>query len=209
MVLLGAAVLGALGTVGLDLAAAPLGAAGGLVAAAPLGAGGFMLPPGGHLDAGRASLPAWALPCGPEPGALAVDPSGCTGHPVPYPLDYQGFATGQCTWYVATRRRVAWHSPTGTVGGNAGTWLANARAAGYAVGPAPALGAIAVFGDAGPGHVAFVVGVAASGAYTVAEANWDYFGPRAPYLDLRWVPPGGTGSAQERLLGFIYGPGPG
>ncbi len=197
--------LGALGTVGLELASTPLGVAGGL-AAAPLGAGGYMLPPGGHLDAGRAPLPGWAMPCGPEPGALALDPSRCTGRPAPYPLNYQGFATGQCTWYVATRRRVTWRTPGGALGGNAGTWLANARAAGYAVGPAPALGAIAVFGDTGPGHVAFVVGVAPSGAYTVAEANWDYYGPRAPYVDLRWIPPGGTGSTQEQLLGFIYGP---
>ena len=170
--------------------------------------GGFVLPVGTDIAAGSTGFPVWAVPCGPEPGALAVDPSACTGSPTPFPSDYQGFATGQCTWYVATRRRVVWHTSSGELGGNAGQWLGLAAAAGYAVGPDPQVGAIAVYTDSGAGHVALVVGVDASGNYTVAEANWVFLGPRAPYVDLRGVAAGTTGSGFERLAGFIYGPGP-
>jgi surface antigen len=168
--------------------------------------GGFMLPVGRVILAGTPSFPAWAAPCGAEPGALAMDPSACTGHPDPYPYSYQGFATGQCTWYVATRRLVTWRTAAGLLGGNGGQWLALAAQAGYAVGSSPAVGAIAVFTDQGDGHVAFVVGVTADGDYTVAESNWSLYGPVAPYVDLRGVEAGGTGSQAEQLAGFIYGP---
>lgn len=168
--------------------------------------GGFMLPVGADIPDGSASFPVWALPCGSEPGALAVDPSACTGSPSPFPASYDGFATGQCTWYVATRRQVTWHTASGELGGNAGQWLQLASAAGYAVGPDPQVGSIAVFTDAGAGHVALVVGVDASGNYTVAEANWVFLGPRPPYVDLRGVAAGTTGDAFEQLAGFIYGP---
>jgi surface antigen len=168
--------------------------------------GGFMLPIGADIPGGAANFPVWALPCGPEPGALAVDPSTCTGSPSPFPSDYDGFATGQCTWYVATRRRVSWHTSTGELGGNAGQWMQLAAAARYAVGPEPQMGAIAVYTDSGAGHVALVVGVDGSGNYTVAEANWVFLGPRAPYVDLRGVAAGTTGDAFEQLAGFIYGP---
>lgn len=168
--------------------------------------GGLMLPVGHYLVADSPGFPDWALPCGSEPGALAMDPSTCTGHPAPYPYSYEGFSTGQCTWYVATRRLVTWHTGAGLLGGNGGQWLSLAAAAGYAVGPAPEAGAIAVFQDAGAGHVAFVVGVDASGNYTVAESNWVLFGPTAPYVDLRGIAAGTTGSSAERLEGFIYGP---
>jgi surface antigen len=168
--------------------------------------GGLMLSAGRDLVLGSPGFPDWALPCGPEPGALARDPSACTGRPSPFPYSYQGFQTGQCTWYVATRRRVTWHTGTGLLGGNGGQWLDLAAAGGYAVGPAPEVGSIAVFHDAGAGHVAFVVGVDAAGNYTVAEANWVLFGPTAPYVDLRGVAAGTTGSRAETLEGFIYGP---
>ncbi len=168
--------------------------------------GGFMLPPGHDLLAGAPAFPTWALPCGPEPGGLAVDPSACTGAPAPFPAGYEGFATGQCTWYVATRRLVTWHTAQGLLGGNAGQWLGLAAGAGFSVGPAPELGAIAVYVDSGEGHVAFVVGVDSAGNYTVAESNWALPGPLPPYVDLRGVAAGGTGSSTERLAGFIYGP---
>ncbi|MGA9776333.1 MAG: CHAP domain-containing protein [Candidatus Dormiibacterota bacterium] len=198
------AVVSVLGLLGAGAAAAGWPALGGLLP----GPGGMMLRPGAILLAGSPSFPAWALPCGPEPGALALEPSACTGHPYPYPYDYQGFATGQCTWYVATRRLVTWRTPQGLLGGNGGQWLALAAAAGYMVGPAPELGAIAVYTDAGPGHVAFVVGVAADGAYTVAESNWALPGPAAPFVDLRGVAAASSGSTLERLAGFIYGRSP-
>jgi surface antigen len=91
------------------------------------------------------------------------------------------------------------------LGGNGGQWLDLAAAAGYAVGPAPEVGSIAVFQDSGAGHVAFVVGVDAAGNYTVAEANWVLYGPTPPYVDLRGVAAGASGSRAERLEGFIYG----
>jgi len=168
--------------------------------------GGFMLPAGTEIPDGSSSFPDWALPCGPEPGALAIDPSACTGSPIPFPTDYDGFATGQCTWYVATRRRVTWHTSTGELGGNAGEWMRLAAAAGYLVGAAPQVGAIAVYTDSGAGHVALVVGVDAAANYTVAEANWVFIGPRPPYVDLRGVSAGATGDALQQLAGFIYGP---
>ncbi|MHB1499757.1 MAG: CHAP domain-containing protein [Candidatus Dormibacteria bacterium] len=191
-----------LGILGAGAAAAGWPAVSGLLPSP----GGFMLPAGRVVLAGGSGFPPWALPCGPEPGALAVDPSTCTGHPLPYPYSYQGFSTGQCTWYVATRRLVTWHTKDGALGGNAGQWLALAAQAGLAVGATPAVGAIAVYSDQGDGHVAFVVGVDATGDYTVAEANWSLYGPVFPYVDLRGVAAGQTGSSSERLAGFIYGP---
>ena len=198
------AVLGAslVGLLGAGAAAAGWPALGGLLP----DPGGLVLRPGEVLLASSPSFPDWAAPCGPEPGALAVQPSACTGHPQPFPANYEGFSTGQCTWYVATRRLVTWHTPQGLLGGNGGQWLELASAAGYAVGVSPELGAIAVFGDRGPGHVAFVVGVSADGSYTVAESNWALLGPVPPYVDLRGVAAGATGSATETLLGFVYGP---
>lgn len=201
----GIPMLMALSLVGLLSAGAVAAGWGSAVGALP-NPGGFMLPAGTEIAAGTPSFPTWALPCGPEPGALAVDPSACTGWPSPFPADYQGFSTGQCTWYVATRRRVVWHTSSGQLGGNAGQWLQLAAAIGYQVGPAPEVGAIAVYTDTGPGHVALVVGADARGNYTVAEANWEFLGPRAPYVDLRGVASGGTGLDWERLAGFIYGP---
>ena len=191
-----------LGLLGAGAAAAGWPALGGLLPEP----GGMMLAPGQVVLAGTPAFPAWAAPCGPEPGALSVQPSACTGHPVPFPAGYQGFATGQCTWYVATRRLVTWRTPGGLLGGNAGQWLQLAAAAGYQVGSAPELGAIAVYGDRGPGHVAFVVGVGTDGSYTVAESNWALPGPTAPYVDLRGVAAGSTGSPSESLEGFVYGP---
>ena len=195
-------VLSLVGLLSAGAVAVGLGSMGGLLPVP----GGFMLAVGKDLTEGSPGFPSWALPCGPEPGDLAVDPSACTGSPSPFPADYDGFSTGQCTWYVATRRRVIWRTSSGELGGNAGQWLQLAAEAGYAVGPQPALGAIAVYADPGAGHVALVVGVDANGDYTVAEANWVFLGPRAPYVDLRGVPTGGTGSSYERLAGFIYGP---
>jgi len=196
--------LSLVGLLGSGAAAAAWPALGGLLP----DPGGFMLPAGHDLLAGSPGFPTWALPCGPEPGGLAVDPSACTGSTTPFPAGYEGFSTGQCTWYVATRRRVTWRTQQGLLGGNAGQWLGLAEQAGFSVGPAPELGAIAVYSDSGAGHVAFVVGVDTAGDYTVAESNWALPGPTPPYVDLRGVAAGTTGSAYERLEGFIYGPGP-
>lgn len=83
-----------------------------------------------------------------------------TGHRFPY---------GYCTWYIAQKRYVPW-------GGNAGTWLYNARAMGYKTGKAPAVGAIVVTTDnAYYGHVALVEKVS-GGTITVSEMNYKGWG---------------------------------
>lgn len=78
------------------------------------------------------------------------------GHRFPY---------GYCTWFVAQKRFVPW-------GGNAGTWLFNARAYGYKTGKTPTVGSIVVTTENRYyGHVAYVERVTAD-AITVSEMNY-------------------------------------
>lgn len=79
------------------------------------------------------------------------------------------YSPGYCTWFVASRRPV----PSGW--GNARNWLANARAAGWATGSTPRVGAIAWTGAGAMGHVALVVAVNGS-QVTVQEMNYAGFG---------------------------------
>lgn len=97
-------------------------------------------------------------------GGSATDISGWrtpegkagTGHRFPY---------GYCTWYVASKRFVPW-------GGNAGTWLYNAKALGYKTGKSPRPGSIVVTTENRYyGHVALVEKVA-GGEITVSEMNY-------------------------------------
>lgn len=97
-------------------------------------------------------------------GGTATDISGWrvpegkagTGHRFPY---------GYCTWYVASKRYVPW-------GGNAGTWLYNARALGYKTGKSPRVGSIVVTTENRYyGHVALVEKVS-GGEITVSEMNY-------------------------------------
>lgn len=97
-------------------------------------------------------------------GGTATDISGWrtpegkagTGHKFPY---------GYCTWYVASKRYVPW-------GGNAGTWLYNAKALGYKTGKAPRVGSIVVTTENRYyGHVALVEKVS-GGEITVSEMNY-------------------------------------
>lgn len=78
-----------------------------------------------------------------------------SGHKFPY---------GYCTWYVASRRYVPW-------GGNAGTWLYHAKAAGYSTGKTPRVGSILVTSESWWGHVAIVEKVSGS-QITVSEMNY-------------------------------------
>lgn len=68
---------------------------------------------------------------------------------------FNGYDYGNCTWYVATQIAVPanW--------GNAATWAAGARAAGWHVSSVPTVGAIAQtpYGAGGLGHVGIVVAV--------------------------------------------------
>jgi len=78
-----------------------------------------------------------------------------TGHRFPY---------GYCTWYVAQKKHVPW-------GGNAGTWLYNAKAMGYATGKTPRVGSIMVTSESWWGHVAIVESVKGN-TFTVSEMNY-------------------------------------
>jgi surface antigen len=87
---------------------------------------------------------------------------GSGGHAFPY---------GYCTWYVASRKYIPW-------GGNAGTWLYHAKAAGYATGKAPRPGSIMVSSESWWGHVAIVESVS-GGSFTVSEMNYKGWGKKS------------------------------
>jgi len=75
------------------------------------------------------------------------------------------FPYGYCTYYVSTRRAIYWS-------GNAISWLANARAAGFATGSEPQAGAIMVTTEGGwTGHVAMVDAVNGD-QVTISEMNY-------------------------------------
>lgn len=80
-----------------------------------------------------------------------------------------GYPWGWCTWYAAYRRQVPrnW--------GNAGRWLASARASGYATGSIPKAGAIVVTNESWAGHVAYVESVQGD-SITVSEMNYQGWG---------------------------------
>jgi surface antigen len=101
------------------------------------------------------------------------------GHRFPY---------GYCTWYVASKRYVPW-------GGNAGTWLYNAKAQGYKTGKKPAAGSIVVTTEnAYYGHVALVEKVSGD-TITVSDMNYVGWGK----VSRR------TMSASSRVIkGYIY-----
>ena len=100
------------------------------------------------------------------------------------------FPVGWCTYYVATKRNVAWN-------GDAGYWYQNASAMGYAVGPTPKVGAIMVTWESWAGHVAYVEAVNPDGSWVVSEMNWVAF----DVIDERTIRPGQLGT---KLIGFIY-----
>ena len=79
---------------------------------------------------------------------------------------FNGYDYGNCTWYVATQIAVPanW--------GNAATWAAGARAAGWHVSSTPTVGAIAQtpYAAGGLGHVGIVVGVSGD-SVTVRDMN--------------------------------------
>ena len=90
-----------------------------------------------------------------EPFGKILSGKAGAGHSFPY---------GYCTWYVSQRRYVPWS-------GNAGTWLYNARAMGYATGKNPRVGSIVVTSESWWGHVAIVEKVK-GGTITISEMNY-------------------------------------
>lgn len=115
----------------------------------------LMIPVAAGVAAGAAAIAPRDAPAAP---LFPWVPAGGFTHYFPY---------GECTWWAAYNRRVTWN-------GNAGEWLANASAQGYATASAPTVGSIAVFHRVGAyselGHVAVVIAVTAT-TYTVSEMN--------------------------------------
>ncbi len=75
-----------------------------------------------------------------------------------------GYDFGYCTWYVASQ------IPVPSNWGNASSWAFYARASGWNVSQAPAVGAIAQKGG-GEGHVAIVIGVNPDGSVLIKDMN--------------------------------------
>lgn len=120
-------------------------------------------------------------------GGSATDISGWrtpegkagTGHKFPY---------GYCTWYVAQKRYIPW-------GGNAGTWIYNAKSLGYKTGKTPRVGSIVVTTENRYyGHVALVEKVS-GGIITVSEMNY----VRWAKTNQRTLP-----SSSRSIKGYIY-----
>ncbi|HWQ59891.1 MAG TPA: LysM peptidoglycan-binding domain-containing protein [Candidatus Fimivivens sp.] len=112
-------------------------------------------------------------------GYRQLDGKAGAGHRFPY---------GYCTWYVAQKRYVPW-------GGNAGTWLFNARSMGYRTGRAPTRGAIVVTTENRYyGHVALVESVSGD-SITVSEMNYVKWGK----VDRRVIP-----LSSRAIKGYIY-----
>ena len=83
------------------------------------------------------------------------------------------YSYGYCTWY-AYNRRMAMGLPIGGNWGNAATWAAYARGAGYLVDHTPSVGAVmqTAGGWGGYGHVAVVEEVYPDGSIRISEMNY-------------------------------------
>lgn len=80
------------------------------------------------------------------------------------------YAAGQCTQW-------AWYKRGGNLPstlGNANTWAARARAAGYTVDRTPSAGAVFQTSSGWYGHVGYVEAVNADGSILVTEMNYNY-----------------------------------
>lgn len=83
---------------------------------------------------------------------------------------YNGYDYGFCTWYAANRR-AALGRPVPSNLGNANTWAILAASMGFATGPSPQPGAVAVKHSGPPGHVAIVEVVNGDGSFWISEMN--------------------------------------
>lgn len=99
------------------------------------------------------------------------------------------FPWGQCTYYVATQRKI-------TFRGNAKEWLRNGKAAGYGVGDVPVVGAVVVTTESWYGHVGYVEWVSADGSrFKFSEMN---------YVGLGVVSRREMSVNDRRVRGFVY-----
>lgn len=123
-------------------------------------------------------------------GQKIIIPDGAMPTPAPAPVrkidiaslsgagtgKSRAFPVGQCTWYVAQKRFVPWS-------GHAKSWLANAKAYGFATGNSPQAGAIMVLSEGGwtgrlYGHVAYVEAVQGEWV-TISEMNYTGWGAKS------------------------------
>jgi surface antigen len=113
---------------------------------------------------------------------LSNDSTGQMLPPIAMAPDYtyaNDYDRGQCTWYVAGRRRVpnSW--------GNADNWYYAARASGWSTGTIPAVGAIATTSAGYYGHVALVERISSDYQQVyVSEMNYIGVGIKS----FRWAP---------------------
>ena len=115
---------------------------------------------GNTLERRQYATPSGGTPTDISSNFRKLEGKAGTGHRFPY---------GYCTWYVAQKRYVPW-------GGNAGTWLYNAKALGYKTGRTPTVGSIVVTTENRfYGHVALVEKVS-GGNITVSEMNYTGWG---------------------------------
>ncbi len=160
----------------------------GLANAEDIEAGQWVIVPDGTVPPPPAPTPA---PTAPTNTKLAAKQPARTKAGTPVISRPKGaghrFPAGYCTWYVASKRLI-------TFGGNAGAWLRNGSAAGYATGSKPAVGAVVVTNESPVGHVAYVEEVR-DGKFRVSEMNYKGFNIRSE----RWI---SVGAPQIR--GFIY-----
>ncbi len=97
------------------------------------------------------------------------------------------FPYGYCTWYVAQKKYVPW-------GGNAGTWLYNAKAYGAKTGKKPRAGAIIVTSESWYGHVGIVTKVKGD-KITIKEMNYAGFAKESSRT---------ISSKNKVIKGYIY-----
>jgi LysM repeat protein len=116
--------------------------------------------------------------------------NGVPSVPPQIPL-HDGFPFGQCTYYVATRRAVAWS-------GNAIAWLRAARGK-RPEGHVPIEGAIVVFNIGWVGHVAYVEHVNLDGTFEISEMNYHADGGGWGRVDYRTI-----STSDSSIAGFIY-----
>jgi surface antigen len=104
------------------------------------------------------------------------------------------FPFGQCTWWAAFNVHVTWW-------GDAGAWLAAARAAGRATSPVPLVHSIVVYspspGYSQWGHVGVVVSVGPA-SFRVSEMNYADGGRGTGMVDERESP-----WPDSRVEGFV------
>lgn len=91
----------------------------------------------------------------------------------PNATDSWGYATGNCTSFVANRLHNVNHFEVPRALGNGGQWGNSARRLGYRVDSTPARGSVAYFDDGSYGHVAWVSSVSGS-TVTIEEYNWNW-----------------------------------